>query len=229
MTAFEHYRQRERMGRITGAAVAVALHAAVVVFLLQFQPVRSAITQAVPIMVSLITLPAPVVETPKERLRPLPVNPRPLPAEPHTQPAELAREPAPLIAAASEAAAPPAAPAPQPAAASAAPAAAVPVPAVPAPAPIVPPSFNAAYLDNPAPEYPADSRRRGQQGKVLLHVLVGVAGTADKVEIRTSSGFDRLDEAALEAVRRWRFVPAQQGNSPVAAWVLVPIRFSLES
>jgi protein TonB len=49
------------------------------------------------------------------------------------------------------------------------------------------------------------------------------------VEIRTSSGVERLDRAALDAVRRWRFVPARQGDTPVDAWVLVPIRFSLDS
>jgi protein TonB len=68
----------------------------------------------------------------------------------------------------------------------------------------------------------------GQQGKVMLRVLVNSNGTTDKVEIRSSSGFDRLDDAALDAVRRWRFVPARQGDRPVAAWVLVPIIFALE-
>jgi protein TonB len=93
----------------------------------------------------------------------------------------------------------------------------------------VPPNFNAAYLNNPPPAYPVTARRMGQQGKVILRVLVNPAGTADKVELRTSSGFDRLDDAALDAVRRWRFVPARQGDQPVTAWVLVPIVFTLES
>ena len=93
---------------------------------------------------------------------------------------------------------------------------------------MIPPSFNANYLDNPPPAYPILSRRVGQQGKVLLRVFVNAGGTADKVEIRSSSGFDRLDEAALDAVRRWRFVPARQGDKPIAAWVLVPITFTLE-
>ena len=63
---------------------------------------------------------------------------------------------------------------------------------------------------------------------MVLRVLVDAAGNARQVELRTSSRFERLDEAALEAVRRWRFVPARQGDRPVAAWVLVPIVFTLE-
>jgi protein TonB len=93
---------------------------------------------------------------------------------------------------------------------------------------VIPPSFNAAYLNNPPPAYPSVSRRMGQQGKVMLRVLVNASGTTDKVEIRSSSGFERLDDAALDAVRHWRFVPARQGDRPVAAWVLVPIIFTLE-
>ena len=52
-------------------------------------------------------------------------------------------------------------------------------------------------------------------------------GEAKEVRIRTSSGFERLDLAAMEAVRRWKFVPARQGDEAVEAWVVVPILFSL--
>lgn len=65
------------------------------------------------------------------------------------------------------------------------------------PPPLVRPRFNADYLHNPAPPYPALARRAEQQGTVLLRVLVNVAGTADQVEIRRSSGWSRLDQAAL--------------------------------
>jgi len=94
--------------------------------------------------------------------------------------------------------------------------------------PVVPPSFSASYLENPAPVYPPLSRRVGEQGKVMLRVLVSAKGTADTVELRASSGSSRLDDAALESVKHWRFVPARQGDQPVAAWVLVPITFSLK-
>lgn len=94
---------------------------------------------------------------------------------------------------------------------------------------MVPPRFDADYLDNPAPVYPALSRRLGEQGRVLLRVYVLADGSVGQVEVRESSGFERLDRAARETVVRWRFVPARQGERPVAAWVLVPISFSLRS
>jgi protein TonB len=90
-------------------------------------------------------------------------------------------------------------------------------------------SFDAAYLNNPAPAYPLISRRQGESGKVLLLVQVTPHGTAAQVEIKQSCGFPRLDEAALEAVRKWHFVPARQGDVAVAASVLVPLSFKLNS
>jgi protein TonB len=72
------------------------------------------------------------------------------------------------------------------------------------------------------------SRRAGEQGRVMLRVVVRPDGTPQSVEVRSSSGWQRLDEAALDAVRRWRFVPARQGNVPITAAVIVPIAFSLE-
>jgi protein TonB len=62
----------------------------------------------------------------------------------------------------------------------------------------------------------------------MLRVLVTADGQAEQVDVRASSGSPRLDAAALEAVRRWKFVPARQGDRPLAAWVLVPISFRLE-
>lgn len=93
--------------------------------------------------------------------------------------------------------------------------------------PVSAPRFDADYLSNPAPDYPAASRAMGEQGRVLLRVLVSAAGDAVEVHLRTSSGFDRLDSAAMEAVRRWRFLPARQGEQAVSASVIVPIVFSL--
>jgi protein TonB len=94
--------------------------------------------------------------------------------------------------------------------------------------PAVAPRFGAAYLHNPPPAYPAAARRLGEQGQVLLRVLVGADGAAERVEVGTGSGSARLDRAAVEAVQRWRFVPARQGAEAVAAWVTVPIHFQLE-
>ena len=114
----------------------------------------------------------------------------------------------------------------------ASPPAVVPLPAPGAPpvaAPVTPPRHDAAYLSNPPPRYPPIARRNGEQGRVVLRVLVTIDGQADTVEVRTSSGSERLDRAAVETVRNWRFVPARQGERAVAAWVLVPITFSLDT
>jgi protein TonB len=72
------------------------------------------------------------------------------------------------------------------------------------------------------------SRRAGEQGRVVLRVLVSTRGTADEVQVRTSSGFPRLDDSARDTVRRWKFVPARRGSEPAQAWVLIPISFRLE-
>lgn len=106
----------------------------------------------------------------------------------------------------------------------------------PAPAPSTTPAavaitaarFDADYLDNPKPDYPHASRRLREEGKVLLRVRVSAAGHAESVEVKHTSGFPRLDQAAEEAVKRWRFVPARRGDEAVAAWVQVPITFNLQ-
>ena len=91
------------------------------------------------------------------------------------------------------------------------------------------PRFDASYLDNPAPTYPSLSRRLREEGQVMLRVFVSVDGLPDKIELRQSSGFLRLDTAAQEIVQRWRFIPARLGEERISAWVLVPISFSLRS
>ena len=90
---------------------------------------------------------------------------------------------------------------------------------------VVLPSTSAAYLNNPPPAYPRMSERLGEQGVVKLLVLVGTDGLPQKIELQTSSGYDRLDRAALDAVKRWRFVPGRRGDTPEPMWVSVPIDF----
>ena len=92
---------------------------------------------------------------------------------------------------------------------------------------VVPPSSNAAYLRNPKPAYPPMSRRLGETGRSVIRVLVGADGSAKSVRLQRSSGFDRLDQAALDAVRRWRFVPGTRGGVPEDMWFNVPIVWQL--
>lgn len=89
-------------------------------------------------------------------------------------------------------------------------------------------SFNAAYLHNPAPKYPTLSRRLGEQGVVYLSVLVTAKGAAASVDLKTSIGWSRLDQAAVDCVKNWRFAPAQRAGKPISAGVIIPIRFSLK-
>jgi protein TonB len=91
-----------------------------------------------------------------------------------------------------------------------------------------PPDFNAAYLNNPKPVYPPAARFRGYQGTTELRVQVGADGLASQVLISRSSGHADLDEAARDVVKkRWRFVPAKQGDRAIVGWVIVPLEFSL--
>lgn len=94
--------------------------------------------------------------------------------------------------------------------------------------PTVAASFDAAYLHNPAPAYPNGSRRRGEQGRVVLRVQVHADGSAGAVDVAESSGHERLDAAARETVRGWRFAPARRGDSPVDSWLRVPVVFRLD-
>jgi protein TonB len=105
---------------------------------------------------------------------------------------------------------------------------ATPAPAVAAPAKVELPSSDAQYLQNPKPAYPAISKRLGEQGKVLVRVLIGADGTAQQAEIRQSSGFERLDKAALATVLSWRYVPGKRGGVAESMWFNVPINFILE-
>lgn len=83
------------------------------------------------------------------------------------------------------------------------------------------------YLSNPPPAYPLLSRRLKEEGLVLLSVTISPEGNAEEVTLRRSSGFERLDEAALKAVRRWRFKPSRLGGIAISDTVQVPVRFQL--
>ena len=79
-----------------------------------------------------------------------------------------------------------------------------------------------------APIYPRASRRAGEAGTVVLRLTVGVSGTVLATAVLSSSGFDRLDQAAQAAVRQWRFSPGTRQGVPVELSIQVPIRFELQ-
>ncbi len=154
---------------------------------------------------------------------PQPVQPTPTPAAtPQPSPAPLAIAPS---------AAAPAATAAAPTAMAAAPAAAstgTAVSAPPAPARVELPSSNADYLNNPKPPYPALSKRLGEQGRVIVRVWIGTDGIASQASVKQSSGFDRLDQAAVATVLKWRYVPGKRGGVPEAMWFDVPVNWVLQ-
>lgn len=197
-----------------GIGISLVLHALAAADVLSYTSARRAPPAAAPILVARLALP-------KTEVRPSePAIGKPKPG-PVGKIAAPPKAPAPVAAIPTEASPTAAAstagsnPAPQPLAAA--------IPAL-----ITAPVFNASYLDNPAPAYPSLSRRLGEQGKVILRVLVNAGGTTDAVELRASSGHPRLDDAAQDTIRRWKFVPARHGAEPCAAWVLIPISFRLE-
>jgi len=94
-------------------------------------------------------------------------------------------------------------------------------------APIVLPRSDASHLNNRAPVYPRASLRRHEEGTVILELLVRADGTVGSVRVKESSGYQRLDNAALKAVRHWHYVPARQSNKAIDFWYQQPLVFSM--
>jgi protein TonB len=169
--------------------------------------------------------PEPVKPPEPPKLTPPPKTPQPVLTPPPTPqpPAPATPEPPAVLAAPTASVTAPVVPAAAPA----------PPPPAPPPPPAAPakvelPSSKADYLHNPPPDYPRMSTRLGEQGKVVLKVLIGTDGAPQKVELVTSSGFERLDKSALDAAMRWRYVPGKRGGVAEAMWYQVPIQFTLE-
>jgi protein TonB len=77
------------------------------------------------------------------------------------------------------------------------------------------------------PTYPNSALRQGIQGTTLLKVHVLIDGRVGEIIVQQSAGHPDLDQAATDAVRRWRFDPARRGSDPVAMWVLLPVEFQI--
>jgi len=84
------------------------------------------------------------------------------------------------------------------------------------------------YLYNPPPDYPPRARRLGLEGEVLVRTRVQPNGECGELVLGQSSGYALLDQAALKAVRTWRFRPARRGDEEIVSWVEIPVRFRLE-
>lgn len=90
------------------------------------------------------------------------------------------------------------------------------------------PDYKAAYLNNPRPSYPMAARRMGWEGRVVLNVEVLAEGSCGIVNVFQSSGHEVLDNAAMRAVKSWRFTPARHVGQAITQWVRIPIPFILK-
>lgn len=221
--------QRARISPTLLIGVTLA-HASLLGLLLLAPDTTEPVTPPRPLMVSLIV---PDTEEPRPQLKP---EPRPQPPKPVIKPLP----PPPVLTAQRTAPTPnpqpiveTLKPLPEPVPEVLPPPAPVaveaPKSAPPTPSPPTPPR-PADYLANPKPPYPSLSRRLGEEGTVRLNILVNPDGSVARLELAKSSGYPRLDRSAIDTVQSsWKFEPARQGGMPVAAWVIVPIQFTLRS
>ncbi|WPL81163.1 energy transducer TonB [Bordetella hinzii] len=244
------------MGLRVGAGIAVlAVHAAVIGAIFLNHTEAPVMLEQEPVMVSVIEAPVPQVakaepnpEPPVEETPPPEpvVEPPPPEPEPELKPEP---EPEPIVEKAPEPAPPPKPkpkPKPQPKPQPKTEVQAEPKPQTPpagatdgeqvtqapkqGPAPEEPVFMSSVeYLgDRPAPKYPSDSIRRREQGRVIVLVTINPQGYVDKASIDTSSGFRRLDNSALEAVRKARFKPLTRNGVPQTAMARIPFDFGLK-
>ena len=205
---------RSRQRRVVVASL-LAVHALGVVGLLNASRLREVAVDAKPIFLAVVDAPAPVAPP-----KPLPPPTAKIPPPPQLTLPLIAPEPppspSPLVAQAQVPPPPPAAVAP--------------VEAPPAPAPslarTIPPSA-VQYITPPSPVYSRISAKMRESGKALIRVYIDEAGMPRNAQLATSTGFARLDDSALLAVRNCRFKPYLENGSAVAGWALIPIEFEL--
>ncbi len=203
--------------RVSVVAIAVALHLAVFTAWLLQPPSAPVPGHEMEVTVAMLAPTVVQTETPPVQPPPrtVPVRqprieksaPAPLPVEPVEQssdtPVAMPSEPPPVAAAAP-----------------------VIVPSAPA-IRDVEPDYKASYLNNRL-TYPLAARRMGLQGRVVLNVEVLAEGLCGQVSVRQSSGHEILDNAAMQSVKTWRFIPARHAGDAITKWFMVPIQFSLK-
>ena len=204
-------------------AVVVGLHLATVWALLQLHAVREAAEQISPMLVSWLPTPAPPEPEPTKSEPPKVV---PKPKVTPAAPAPVVTSTAPPTPDAIVAPPPPEVmPAPAPPTIEVAPSA----PVAEAPAPKLLPDSAVKYLEEPRVEYPRLSQRAAEVGLVVVRAYIGASGgLPHSVQVERSSGYARLDQAAVSAVKKARFMPYAEQGQPVEGWALIPIRFELE-
>lgn len=201
--------------RIAGLVFVLALHAGALYGLWQHRLLPSP-QEAMTLFVNFIAPPAP--EKKEEPKPPQPPKPKPIEKPQPRQIVAETREVAPTDYVAPP---PPEKPAPEPAIQ------APPMPLPPGPVALSS-ELSVACPERAAPAYPAQSRRLGESGVVVLRVELSETGNVALARVDRSSGYSRLDEAALSAVRSWRCTPATRNGHPVRAVALQPFNFILQ-
>ncbi|WP_322027922.1 energy transducer TonB [Burkholderia sp. BCC1977] len=174
---------------------------------------------AQPVAVQSAARPAPSKPAPREKPK---VEPKPVQKAVKPTPQPVAQSPSPT---------------PAPAAADPTPAPAAPAPAAPAAAPgparetmqvSAPKNVSALSCNFVKPTYPSMSRRRGETGTAYVHFIIGVTGKIESVQLQKSSGYPRLDEAALEATRASTCPPYIENGQAIRAAHTLPFNFTLD-
>ena len=197
-----------RPEQLAGLAFVLALHGVLLYGLWSYRllPVPEAV-----VMIGLVNPSPPEPQAPTNAESPKPVPPRPV----------VQQEPQQLVAAVPEVKPDePLAPSPSPPPVVEAP------PAPPQPV-VLGGELAVSCIERSPPEYPASSRRRNEQGRVVLRVELAEDGRIDGAAVRSSSGSSRLDQAALNAVKAWRCRPVVRNGVAVRAVALQPFNFSL--
>jgi TonB family protein len=95
--------------------------------------------------------------------------------------------------------------------------------------PVTMPNPFAKGLNNPKPPYPLISRRLNEEGKVVLNVCVSLSGLVENLKLEKTSGHQRLDDIAIETVKKWKFIPAKNQDRDINACYLLPVQFILRN
>ena len=203
----------------------LALHGVALWGLLQVDAVRAAVLEAAPIFIDVLAQPEPPKPEPPKPPPPQIPKPTPVAPPPPVIAAPAAAQPAPFTVPP----APPEPPAPTPVQTVSTPAPPAPPPPVAPPAPKLIPASAVQFLELPVVDYPRQSRRNNEAGVTLVRAYIDTRGGAPRsVSVERSSGFSRLDLAAVAAVQRARFKPYTENGQPVEGWALIPIDFELE-
>jgi protein TonB len=209
---------RATASRHLGVIVVSVAHGAVLAMIWQWQVHAPPVLSDTPLFAQLISPPPPAVAPEPPRPAPVPA-PRPEMKRQELPPLQLAAQTDSAIA--------PAVAAP-PAPIQEAPARTLPAPPVTGPITLGG-ELSVACPERPPPDYPSTSRRIGEQGRTVIRVELDTEGRIADARIDAGSGAERLDKAALAAVKRWRCQPARRDGVAVRAIALQPFDFVLRT